>query len=377
MWRTLFLRSWQRVVASVNVNFRLGPTGPRIVWFGKYSKGSSFETPTATTQSSRTSNYLASPILPLIAALSWPVINLKNKDDVEAETKELFNNALRSAWASDFVSAERTLKKLIRHLRIAYFKHLLSDVEYLQQRSRVSAELANVSLALGKLSTAEKLFKEVIRNVTAAGIPTDDAMVVELSLKLALVYQKMSRLEDAASGFLYCIKTQESRFTSGNIEDADQRSNEQALLGMCHNYYSKFLFENGESEKALEHAKKALELANKLYAGDHFNCLHLLCDVSVLLIDLNKFSEARACLEHAEKLVRARLTQDSTDVDGVQSCLAHILLQRVALEAQDGQVIMAKTYANEVNKVASLLHSPQTVLKQLKDYRKRYNLDVQ
>ncbi|TGZ59292.1 hypothetical protein CRM22_009172 [Opisthorchis felineus] len=239
MWRTLFLRSWQRVVASVNVNFRLGPTGPRIVWFGKYSKGSSFETPTATTQSSRTSNYLASPILPLIAALSWPVINLKNKDDVEAETKELFNNALRSAWASDFVSAERTLKKLIRHLRIAYFKHLLSDVEYLQQRSRVSAELANVSLALGKLSTAEKLFKEVIRNVTAAGIPTDDAMVVELSLKLALVYQKMSRLEDAASGFLYCIKTQESRFTSGNIEDADQRSNEQALLGMCHNYYSK------------------------------------------------------------------------------------------------------------------------------------------
>ena len=53
--------------------------------------------------------------------------------------------------------------------------------------------MANFNMRHGRLLKAEKLFKETLRLLLSSGITKEDPGVVEISLKLAKIYERMGR----------------------------------------------------------------------------------------------------------------------------------------------------------------------------------------
>ncbi|KAA3679299.1 tetratricopeptide repeat protein 19, mitochondrial [Paragonimus westermani] len=322
----------------------------------------------------RVTNRRTYPITTALAFI-WPFA--RDPDPVASVDKitvQLFRQATQAVVEQQFVQADHLLHELLHHLWLAHEEGILDMDRYMRHRARVCSELANVNLLLARYSEAEQLIKQTIRDCTALGVPLDDAMIVELSLKLALVFEQVGRMEEAAMGFVYCIRAQEKKL-NGQMED-EQLANERALLGMCHNYYSKFLFKVGRPTSALDHAKLGLRLAEQLYGADHPNSLHLLCDIAVILIELKQLDEARKELNQARCTVETQLSKSSGQtLDELRLCLAHILLQCVVLEAVDGQISTANQLISQLDQLLQCVKPTDRFLQQLKEYRTTFGLE--
>ncbi|KAF7259804.1 hypothetical protein EG68_02636 [Paragonimus skrjabini miyazakii] len=319
-------------------------------------------------------NRRAYPITTALAFI-WPFARDSDPAvSVDKITVQLFRQATQAVVEQQFVEADRLLHELLHHLWVAHAEGILDVDRYVRHRARVCSELANVNLLLARYSEAEQLIKQTIQDCTALGVSLDDAMIVELSLKLALVFEHVGRMEEAAMGFVYCIRAQEKKLNNP-IED-EQLVNERALLGMCHNYYSKFLFNVGRYTSALDHAKLGLRLAEQLYGTDHPNSLHLLCDIAVILIELKQLDEARKELDQARCIVETQLGKSSCqNSDELRLCLTHILLQRVALEAVDGQISVANQLTNQLDQLLQSVKVTDRFLQQLEEYRATFGLE--
>ena len=61
---------------------------------------------------------------------------------------------------------------------------------------------------------AEKLYKQVIQRMINKGMDEKDNAIIEMSLKLALIYGTWKDHEKANAGFKYCIEAQEKKMKS-------------------------------------------------------------------------------------------------------------------------------------------------------------------
>ncbi|CAH8824733.1 unnamed protein product [Trichobilharzia szidati] len=228
----------------------------------------------------------------------WPFEFLKQKD-IHEEIQQSFTNCLYLIAVGEFKEADSKLHELLYHVNVSHENQMLTDLEYTNKRARICSEMANLSLLMGNHSAAEKLIRQTMQDCLTGEISTKDAMFVELSLKMALLFEKSGRIDDAETGFRYCIQTQEEKLA--NSDESVDSTNEKALLGMCCNYFAKFLFSNKQSAEALVYAEKAYTIASQIYPLDHPNCLNLLIDISVIQTDLNQFKESQYTLEQVIK----------------------------------------------------------------------------
>ncbi|CAH8637299.1 unnamed protein product [Dicrocoelium dendriticum] len=317
-----------------------------------------------------------SSLIVSVLAFGWPFGQHPDQAKLTDETtRQLFAEALRSLRAQDFPQADRLFHSVLQHLYTSHQSGIITESDYVEQRARVYSEMANVNLAMGRHAEAERLIKQTIQDVTARGIPLDSSMVVELSLKLAIIYQHLEMPKEASVGFNYCINTQEDKLR--RPLDPRQKFEELALLGMSHNYFAKFLFHVGRSDVALRHAKRALEMAHQIYAPTHPNCLNLHCDIAVILLNLGRVDEARAYLTRAQELAEEQFAEQSIpNRDEIRTCLVHILLQRIDLEAMHDN---SSSYAgNLIRRVEGMLQTFDVPLDLRDQYeRLRVKVDVE
>jgi len=155
--------------------------------------------------------------------------------------------------------------------------------------------MANLALVRGQLSTAEKLFKLTIQGLLQQGKGKDDNAVVELSLKLAVIYSAQDRSSEAELGYQFCIDTQQRKIDSAAEFDVDTA----ALLGMSIDAYSRYLVTRKEYTAAMDNLNKALEIAISVLGENHQQVAVLLSDIATVASLTNNFNTAK------NKLLRA------------------------------------------------------------------------
>ena len=68
---------------------------------------------------------------------------------------------------------------------------------------------------------SERLFKDVIQRLISLGTPPNDNKIIEMSLKLACIYNEWKDDDKAAVGFRHCIKEQEMKIKQGFLGNAN------------------------------------------------------------------------------------------------------------------------------------------------------------
>lgn len=137
--------------------------------------------------------------------------------------------------------ADVTLHRILQRLAEASRTNQLSPIEHVGRRARVFNELANLRLLQRNYPDAEKLLVETLRSSLAAGIDPRDACIVELSLKLALLYSKLGDFDKAFTGLQFCFDTQMATASQDLNSDSDlteKQINDIALLGLVSNAYA-------------------------------------------------------------------------------------------------------------------------------------------
>ncbi|KAL3310184.1 hypothetical protein Ciccas_011254 [Cichlidogyrus casuarinus] len=207
-------------------------------------------------------------------------------------------------------------------------------------RTRVFADLANIYLLKKDHKKAEELLTQAIREAVSSGIQPSHAMVVEMSLKLALIYAEANENAKAASGFEFCIQTQQEKLKSSDL-DPEEKHNELALLGMSQNYYSKHLYEVGDYQDALKLTLSALESCQSVYSSEHVNCLNIVLDKAQIQSKL----DTKKSRETLQELLSSLKKKDNSFVN--KEVYVTGLLQLTLLEAFTSNYQQAEVHLEE------------------------------
>lgn len=241
------------------------------------------------------------------------------------------------------------------------YHHALALVNIHQQEQSWSQErilqaqvyiydcMANLALVRGQLNSAEKLFKLTIQGLLQQGKRQDDNAVVELSLKLAVIYAAENRLSEAELGYQFCIDTQQKKIDDATDFDIDT----VALLGMSVDAYSRYLVAQKDYSAALRNLNTAVEIAMSVLGETHQQVAVLLSDIATVASLINDFDTAK------EKLLRA------VDIaEKIQSShLPTMYYNLGAVYAHQQNPTQARTFFNKAVKSAKQLDDEQALKK--------------
>ena len=234
---------------------------------------------------------------------------LSGKKSAEEEDLILIlKRAKLAEMKREFAESDKLYHTALGLLNIYHQNNTWQSARILQARVYIFDGMANLSFVRGNLETAERLFKETIRGLLQQGYKQDHDAVVEISLKLAMIYAAQQRNEDALQGYKFCIQTQEKKMKEMNPVD----DNTLALLGMSLDAYSRFLIVQKRYDEALVNMERALDIAIKaLGSEEHPQVVILLNDIATIVSLIDNFDLAKEKLQNAIKIAEK---VDSSDL---------------------------------------------------------------
>ena len=173
----------------------------------------------------------------------------------------------------------------------------MSDKEILSARIHIYDNMANLCLSRGQFKEAENLFKETMRGQIQKGVPETDNSIVEMSMKLSMVYAMQDKKFEAEQGYLFCINTQKEKLKTLKEEDVDIDT--VGLLGMCANSYARFLMVNDRLSEAEEQMNQCIEISLQVFGPSHPQVAVLLNDLATVESLQKKHAEAAKTLDQA------------------------------------------------------------------------------
>jgi len=224
----------------------------------------------------------------LIALKEEPV-----EDD--SEVVLTLKKAKLAEMKEEFDDAEELYHHALAMVHVHHQGRTWSEEKILQARVYIYDCMANLALVRGQLSNAEKLFKLTIQGLLQQGKRQDDNAVVELSLKLAIIYAAQNRSSEAEIGYRFCIDTQQKKIDSATDCDTDT----VALLGMSVDAYSRYLVAQKDYAAAMSNLNKALKIAIDVLGEENQQVAVLLSDMATVASLTSDFDMAQDKLLHA------------------------------------------------------------------------------
>lgn len=223
----------------------------------------------------------------------------------------------------NLVKSEQLFHEALKLIETRFLAQEFTDMQQHQARAYVLNQMANLSLSCGYWPKAEKLFLECMRESLASGESQNSEAFVEMSLKLANLFARQGRHEEAQLGFKWCAETQLSTLEA-YLKDNKSRApaditsasevNSRALLGMVESSWGSYLLWHSQPSAALPHLKRALAEADAIYSEAHPNRLSMRCDVALALAQAGGVAEA--VLELQEVLRLAERSEAVATDDG-------------------------------------------------------------
>ncbi|XP_030835513.1 tetratricopeptide repeat protein 19, mitochondrial isoform X2 [Strongylocentrotus purpuratus] len=191
-------------------------------------------------------------------------------------------------WQDD---NKETIEKMIARAVIAERENRLGDADTFYHQATVMCEkeknsqallytydqMANFNMRHGRLMKAENLFKETLKLLLTSGIQKEDPGVVEISLKLSRIYERMG-----------------SHAKIMNLK---------SLLGMCLDAYARFLGATNSLAEAERMYSRALEICEgdlKVDGTPHPQTVVLLNDLATICDMRGHRDDA---IEHVQRAV--------------------------------------------------------------------------
>ncbi|KAJ8025141.1 Tetratricopeptide repeat protein 19, mitochondrial [Holothuria leucospilota] len=216
--------------------------------------------------------------------------------------------------------------------------------------------MANFYLRIDENFKAEKLFKETIKLLLESGFEQTDPAVLEISLKLASMYELQFRYTEAEAGYHFCVSKSEEGLESykkSGTKDFDKEMNLYAMLGVSLEAYGKFMLKQhrlDEAEKAYLRAIKICEneLADK--GKPHPQTATLLNDLGTVYEQKKNYSKAMETICKAEELAK-----DSKDD------LAIIMCNKASLHLRNGNREDATSLFRQALRLAERSQDEETI----------------
>lgn len=245
-------------------------------------------------------------------AFSFLIQSEANKKPRTINDKPHFRKIIRIIKAgkvkelnNEYDEAEELYHKALEALYKLMIEKKPSDLEFSQTKSYIFDCMANLSFLRKDFNKSEKLFKEVLRELLVQQkVDTDDNAVIEISLKLAMIYAAQKKYEDATLGYKFCLDTMEKKLHK--LEDymvqADRDS--LALYGIISEAYSKFLNLHKKWVESLPYLQKSFSIAQKIYEEAHPQVAVISNDLGMTFSILNDKEEALKNFEFAANIAK-------------------------------------------------------------------------
>lgn len=241
---------------------------------------------------------------------------------------------------------EGDLKKADQIFHIAL--QMASSMGHVEGETHIYALMANTALDRGFIGQAERLFTEVLKRILAAGESQDSNAVVEISLKLATIFNAQNNFTKAEQGFEFCIKTTRSKVEKeGELCDKDTL----ALYGLSLDRQGQFLLGRGRLEEAESAFSTAVGVAKKVYGPDDEQTLVIRNSLATVL---SLRGETIAAISLLSQLVEEAQTTDS-------QFLATFLINRGIVELRNGRGFAAEEDCGRAKQVAKSRRDKEAV----------------
>ncbi|XP_030041824.1 tetratricopeptide repeat protein 19, mitochondrial [Microcaecilia unicolor] len=247
--------------------------------------------------------------------------------------------------------AEDQIIFLLKKAKLSIMKGELQDAErnlhqalWLAQQSDNSKAItytydlmANLAFVNGELSNAETLYKAVMSNLLATDTPQDDNGIIEISLKLAMIYAAQSQHQLAIAGYQFCVLTLEEKIKKEKdfpeeVLTAEEKTDTRLLLGMSLDSYGRYLLANKQLSQAQIMYEKALEICREEQGETHPQTVILMNDLATVMDAQGAYDNAYNLAKKALELARQT---EHPDQHVVLGNLAGILMHKESFaEAQ-------------------------------------------
>ena len=97
---------------------------------------------------------------------------------------------------------------------------MAQDIHHYNGETYIFTLLASLAFQQEEYLKAENLYKTVIQRQINKGIDEEENGIIEMSLKLAKIYGTWKQHDKAQAGFSYCIKAQETKMKSSNLQNS-------------------------------------------------------------------------------------------------------------------------------------------------------------
>jgi len=254
----MFRRSLQRVILPLVSSLK-----------SNSNNSSRFQIQTARYNHGRQKHHVKSPKLFISAGvLGWIGLEKKseNVDENHKASEELLKTirlGVATIQNGDFKEGEVILHAA---LKIAQTLNHFDGITY------VYALLAKLAFRQEDYTKAENLYKTVIQRQINKGVDEKDNSIIDMCLKLAVIYGSLNEHEKANLGFKYCIHAQEEKMKS-NEEISDDT---HALWAMSCDWYAQYLLNNARYREALMQFEQAFLISTQLFGETHPQTLVIL-----------------------------------------------------------------------------------------------------
>ncbi|XP_078536114.1 tetratricopeptide repeat protein 19, mitochondrial isoform X2 [Lissotriton helveticus] len=271
--------------------------------------------------------------VPILAVFSF--FSFSKSDDKESEEKQ----------KDVGLEEEDRIIFLLKKAKLSIMKSELEDAErILHQAARLAHEsdnkkaiiytydlMANLALMRGHYDSAEKLFKVVMSLMLAADTTQDDNAFIEISLKLASIYAVQNRHTLAFAGYEFCILTLEEKTEKQKElpvdELTEEKDNTLLLFGLCMDSYARYLLANKHLPQAQTMCERALKICMEVQGEAHPQTVVLMNDLAAVLDSQGQHDKALNHVKRASELARQT---EHPDEHVVLSNLAGILMHQGA-----------------------------------------------
>lgn len=192
--------------------------------------------------------------------------------------------------------------------------------------------LANVSFNKKEWKTAEILFVETMKRMISSGTDQTDNAIVEMSMKIAQIYDKLNKHDKAVDGFKFCIKTQQEKLKKFSNEFEEELINAKALLGMVHSAFALYFLNRNKFGEAFEQYNAGLKISLDINGEENPQTLVLMNDVGTVHSLLKRYNEAAELINKAIKIGEKI---SSPDLPAFYCNLAAVELRRKNVETAE------------------------------------------
>lgn len=207
--------------------------------------------------------------------------------------------------------------------------------------------MANLAYDQEQYIKAEKLFKDIVQRIIATGTEKDDIKVINISLKLADIYNDLNDAK-ALDGYLFCYNTLKRKIENG-INDEDT----MFLWSITLHHYGKFLHKNNKSKEALNMLLKAQEVTISIFGKTHELNVLLLNDMGYIYYQLRNLDNS---IEYLNKSLEI-----SQELEFEMPEKAEIFMNLGMIHLEKELFKEARNYFNEALKVAKKYKNEQII----------------